>query len=292
MATELILKTKDGAIIPKADLPDFPQGLVKLEDLETKLIALKAEAKTIKVVDEESFIRAGVIIAEKKSVDKLADAAMTPFDTVLKKVSDFIKVRKLRVKNSGEELAGILEPKMSAYKRDKAAKDAADAKRIQEELEAKQRQEADEQKRKDVAASKEVKKQRVAQARIDRAAGKITQREFAKILREADEELEAAKEEAEATAEERKNAPIVVEVKTKHTTVAGMVQRTNYYAESKQKVEFLAEAIKRAAAGDNSMIEFLEVSDKKLAAKAREVKDSKKMEALYPFVHAWDEDTF
>lgn len=293
MATkELAIKTKSGEIIPSSDLPQFPQALAALEELEANVGTLAIQARSIEVKDQMSYAQAGAIVAQLKAATKQSKATMEPFNVILKTVRDFISRQTLRVTNKVEETHGILTQKMETYVREEERKAKDEADRKQRELEAQQKREAEEKLQADRRVAAEIKAQRIAQIKADYRDGKINKREYAKLLKEAGDEAEAMRQQAELEAEERKNAKIEVKVEPNVPAMAGVTRRTNYKAKCVDQDAFLLEFAKRIVKGDKSLRRFVFVDDAALAAEARELKDNAKMEQTYPFVKAWDEKSF
>lgn len=285
-------------IVPSSDLPKFQDALATMDDLEAQLEPIAKEAREIKVTDAVSYARAGVLIATLKSAVKTGDGTMSPYDAILKKVKDFIQTRKLRIKNRVEEVTGILTPKMADYDRKEKQAAADEQQRVARETKQRLDREAEEKRRADEESAKELRKQKVDEIRADLKAGVIGKREAEKRLRAAGATEEAAKAQAAAEEEEGKQAATKkaegVKVQSNVPAVAGVVRRTNYYAQCIDQDAFLrAFARECAKTGDlGPMRQFIQVSDQLLCAKARDVKDSTEMAKMFPAIKAWDEKSY
>lgn len=298
MASKSGITTTKQEIIPSSDLPKFNEALVTMDGFEQQLEPIMKEAREIKVTDAVSYQRAGALIAEIKSIDKSGDSTMSPYNTILKKVKDFIKQRELRVANRVEEIRGIITPKLAEYERAEKAKAQAEQERISRETKQRIEREAEEKRVADEKAANELKKRRISEIREDLRSGKFGNPKSASAKRKAQKELEAAGAmeeallaQAAADEEEGKNkaTEVASSVKVEANTpaMAGVMRRTNYYAECIDQVKFMAGMI-------FVFKDCVEVSNKKLCEKAREVKDSKTLTAMFPpgSVRAWEEKTY
>jgi hypothetical protein len=119
--------------------------------------------------------------------------------------------------------------------------------------------------------NEEARRKRDAELKAAVKAGEMGKREAAKLAKEP-----------------------VPEIKVKATIpkVAGVVRRTNYYAECTNEDGFLMEFAKRIVKGDKSLRHYVVVDAQQINAAAGEMKDSKALEALLPFVKAREESSF
>jgi hypothetical protein len=226
--------TPQGAteIIPSTELPQFNEALAKMDNLELELEPLSKEARELKITDKPSRERAGIINAQFKAMDKTTEATMGRYDLIVDRVRDFIKTRKLRIKNRTQEGKEILRVKMGDWDRAEETAARAEEDRKKRELQANLDRQAEEKRQADEQAARELRVRRVAEIRADLKAGKITKRQAEKLLREAGAIEEALKAQAAADQEEAKvqSAKVVetVKVETNVPIVAGNVRRKNW----------------------------------------------------------------
>lgn len=119
--------------------------------------------------------------------------------------------------------------------------------------------------------NEEARKKRDADLKAQVKAGDLGKREAAKIAKEA---------------------PPEVKVEPNIPKVAGVVRRMNYYAECTNEDAFLLEFAKRYVKGDKSLRHYVNVNAQQINAAAREMKDSKALEAVLPFVKGREEASF
>lgn len=284
----------EAELIPSSELPKFEQAIGELQTIGDKLPALKDEARDLEVNDAITFARGKAILAELKGNDKETDAVMAPYDTILDRVRNFIKTKKLVNKNAAETIRFILTPKLDAWARKDEADRKADEQRKQREVNERNAKAAEEKRLALEAEATERREKRVAEIRAELKAKKITLRQSKKLLEDAGATEEAAKAEAAAIAEEQKANPPKVTVESTIPKMKGRPNRTNYYAKCVDKKAFLLAFVKEVnEKGDfGDMLEFVTVSDQKLSEKATEVKDSIAMGKLYPGIEATDNNTF
>ena len=299
---DIIIKTKQGEVIPAIQPEAFGLAVASMEDLDAQMLALKALAEALPKVfqSREDYDKAASIIAQKKALEKLADSTMTPYDVLVKKVKTFIQTQKNIVSNRGEVVYSIVVPAMTEWDEREAKAAKADQDRKQKEFEEKRRREAEEQKAKDDAAAAVRKQTRVADIRADLKAGKITKRQAERLLNEAGAAEEAAKAKAAADEEDAKakaeQDAAKLKVKPNTGAVAGVVRRTNFTArctDPKAYIEAVCRAYERKDTETfTRLVAMIEVSDQLLGAESRQVKDNAKMMELYPFVEATSTKSF
>lgn len=226
-----MIRTRDGAEVEIIQKRPLNIALAKLEGQEERLAEIKTQAMAMKVVDKDTFTKAGELIAELKKHDKDAEATTDPFDSIIKRAKEFILTRRRKVTNAAEEIRGVLTGKMAEYTSRVERERKAEEDRVQKAKQATLEREAEQKRRDDVAAAAELKKRRIAEIREDLRNKKITKAQSAKLLREAGADEEAALAQASADADDAKaKAPEIAKettVKSEVPKVAGVVQRTN-----------------------------------------------------------------
>jgi len=298
-------------IIPSSDLPQLPQALTQLEELEAHVASLTQAARNTTITDDASFVTASELNAQYKEAQKSAENISAPYESILRKCRDFIVTRKQRVTNavsSGRD--DILVPKLDEWMRkveekDRAEKAAAKAEeeRLQKLETQRLQREAEEKRRKDLKAAAERQRIQVAQIKADLKSGKITKMVAAKLLKACQATNEADVLEAEYHAEQAKaNAAtqastLKVQPNLTHVSdVAGNTKRTNFKAECTNPNAYIlavCEAYKKGnMAVFDRLVLMLEVSNERLGAEARKTKSNAEMQKFYPFVKAWDEKSF
>lgn len=126
-----IVTTPDGQLVK---FGRWQEATKNLSGISARTETLADNAKAIKVTDHESRERAGVITANLKAETKNAEAIVTPFETPLKRVLEFIRQKRQKIANRCEEARGILSAKMSDYDRAEEAKAAAERNRQQQAI--------------------------------------------------------------------------------------------------------------------------------------------------------------
>jgi hypothetical protein len=230
---EIIIKTKQGEVIPQISPEAFGLAVQSMEDLDAQMKDLELKARELpKVFDSRTqYELAANLIVQKKSLVKLGEAVMTPYAELIKKVKTFIDQQKNIVSNHGEIVTGILTPAMIEFdEREKRAKDAEE-KRLQAEKEERLKRENEEKAQKDAEAAAKLKKERIEHIREDLKRKKITLRQSQILLTAAGADAEAAlakiaadKEDADANAVEE---AAKLKLKPNTATVAGIIRRTN-----------------------------------------------------------------
>ena len=280
-----------GAIIPLPstseikNLPKFIETQEKLNSLNGELTTIDTESRKLVIKNPEDRIRGDQYNKRRKEIEKEADELVAPYKKPLRTWLDFIQQHLNVVLNHGQQVKGILEPKLTAWdnaERRRADDEAARLKKLEADRLAR---EAEDKRKLDLEAAAVRKKAAVAAIEADFNAGKIGKREKARLLREAGDNEAAAKVQAEADAEERKNTPVDIAVDP--IKLPGVRKgRTYYYAKCTDPKAFVLEALKRYCAGDTAMADFLTADAEALNDRAEEMKDTQKMGALFPFLHA------
>lgn len=302
MASDIIIKTRDGQVIPAIQPDAFGLAVQSMEKLNEEMGQLVVRARDIpKVIDDKpTYDKAAAIVAQKKSIVKLSDSTMIPFEEAVKAVKGFIQTQKNVVKNHGEQVGMLVEPQMAEWNEREARAAKADEERRQAEKKAQLQREAEEKAQKDAEAATERKRLRITQINADFKAGKITKRQKEKFLREAGDtaaadlaKIEADEEDAKFRATEEAQK---LKVKPRTGAVGGITRRTNYYAECIDQDMFKAALMiaweKKDFQAHERLMGVMVVSKEKLCEKAREIEDDAKMEELYPFVKATHNNTF
>lgn len=232
MGTKIIKpKPITGEIIPSAEMPKVQEAIVKVEDLQTKIYELEQEIEVLVIDGPVARRRAGEIVTELKQTVKDCDAAIDPYNNILKRVRDFLKKKTDPVYDESDRLRKLLNPRMAEWDEREARATRAEQERVQKEAQAKLERETEEERRRDEAAAIERRKETVAQIRKDYADGLITKRESEKRLRAAGATEEADKAAASAKADEDKAAAAAaakkITVAPNIPNVAGNVRRKN-----------------------------------------------------------------
>jgi hypothetical protein len=113
MATQAI------EVIPSLSLDDakLRGALAELDATHLKAEGLRKQAIDLQVKSADQRAQAGQLVTELKDAAKLAEAHLTPFEVIAKKVTDYLRQRRLRTTNLCEEARGILNRKMAEYDR-------------------------------------------------------------------------------------------------------------------------------------------------------------------------------
>jgi hypothetical protein len=300
MGNDIIIKTRDGVIVPAISPEAFQLAVSSMEQLDEQLTDIEKRARALptRFEDKATYDRAGALVAEEKSVVKLGDATMLPFVELVKKAKTFIDQQKQALKNHGEQINGVLSAPIFEWDQRETRLAAAEEKRKQAEREAQLKMEAEMTAKKDAEAAEERKKQRVAFINAEYKNKKITARQREKFLREAgaQEEAECAKilaDEDDAKARAKEEAA-KLKVKARTGGTPGLRRHTNYKAECYDQDLFKAALgiawEKKDFQTYERLLAVMEVSDQLLSEKARDIEDDAKMEKLYPFVKATHEN--
>jgi hypothetical protein len=131
MATQAI------EVIPSLSLDDakLRGALAELDATHLKAEGLRKQAMDLQVKTADQRAQAGQLVTELKDASKLAEAHLTPFEVIAKKVTDYLRQRRLRTTNLCEEARGILNRKMAEYDRleqEATAKDQAKQNKVAE----------------------------------------------------------------------------------------------------------------------------------------------------------------
>jgi hypothetical protein len=113
MATQAI------EVIPSLSLDDakLRGALSELDATHLKAEGLRQQAMDLQVKSADQRAQAGQLVTELKDAAKLAEAHLTAFEVIAKKVTDYLRQRRLRTTNLCEEARGILNRKMAEYDR-------------------------------------------------------------------------------------------------------------------------------------------------------------------------------
>lgn len=298
---EIIIRTKQGEIIPAISPEAFELAVESMDELNEQLKALqvKAEALPRQFETPAHYAMAASLVAQKKSILKLGDSTMTPFEEAVKKVKTFIGNQHHMLETTGDVVINTVKPAMVEWDaRERRAAEAEQA-RLRALREAQLKREAEEKAQKDAEAAVVLKKRRIAEIRADFKAGRITLRQSKQLLAAAGATEEAAhaqialeKEEADAKAVETANRTTV---KPRTQAVAGVVRRTNYGATCSDEDLLMHRVVGEYIQNGGKfgpLRDFVMANNQKIGEKAREIKDDKRMEELYPFVTATKDQTF
>jgi len=281
-------------IIPSMDMPEFEKALSTMDSLESKLNPLYDRARRLEVTDRATREEAKQILDEAKSYDKLGEATIAPYKSIVNRVKDYLLTRERKVANRKEEIRMALTPKMNQYDRAEEAATLAEQKRVQDALEASLKRQAEERRLADELAAKELRTKRVAEIRSDLKAGRINKRQSEKLLREAGAFQEAALAQAAAEADEATQRATET---AKNVTVESNVPsggRRNYHAacidEDLFLLAFCAEYVALGRFGE--LRKFVKVNNQALGEEARDMKNTKKMLEKYAGISASDDKSF
>lgn len=293
---EIIIKTKDGTIIPAISPEAFGLAVKSMEGFGEQLDDIEKRARALpqRFETKAQYDNAGTLAAETKSVEKLGDATMLPFVELVKKAKTFIDQQKQALSNHGEQIRGTLAAPIFEWDDREKRLAAEEEKRRQAQREAELKKEAEETARKNAEAAEERKKQRIAFINSEFRSKKITARQREKFLREAGAlaEAECAKitadeEDAKAAA---KDEAAKLKVKPRTGGTSGVRRHTIYkagcYDQEMYKAALQIAWEKKDFQTYERLVGVMEVSDQLLSEKAREIMDDEKMMALYPFVTA------
>ena len=301
MAQEIIIRTKSGAIIPAIKPDAFGLAVAEMEKLDEQMEALEVRAKALPKLFESKadYDRSAEIVAERKSLVKIAEATMAPFVEQIKAVDTFVKQQKNVVKNRAEAMRFYTDGPMGEWDDREKRAAAAEEKRKQDEKEAQLKRDNEIKAKADAEAAAALKEERISQIREDLRKKKITKAEAAKLLKAAgaNEEAEKARIAAEKDEADEKAKDEAAKLKVKPNTgaAAGVTRRTNYYAECKDENLLMHRIVGEYISNGGKfgpLVEFAMPNNQKIGAKAREIEDDQKMEELYPFVRAWHQKTF
>jgi len=117
--------------------------LEALAVVEDRVERAYGQATALEVKDKDSRELAGSITTTLKGESKLAEAATKPYETPVNRMLDWFRQRRQKVTNRCEEARGVLARKMAEYDRLEEQRTAAENKRLQEESDKQQKQQAD-----------------------------------------------------------------------------------------------------------------------------------------------------
>lgn len=260
-----------------------------LEQFDTKLKEVIAASK-LQIIDQTTFVLSG---DAKLSLESYIKAVNHHFAAEIAEADERLKRLKNRVATlvapAEEARAQLIEHQRGWMAEEKRTADA-DTKRKQDEHNRAMQEKSDREKREAQAEATRKKKEAIAQINRDFVAGQFGKREFAKRLKDAGAEEEAAKATAEIVAQEQKNAPPpVVSVVPSIPKVAGVRNQTYYGADLEDggagiKAELFSttDVYRRAF-----LTQFIRVDEAEISKFARKTKDVTKVNSLLPGVRAW-----
>lgn len=234
MKKKAIVKKKlpEGEVIPSTAMPKFEIAVLEVQDHLARVQHLESEVRELKVVDQQTRIRGGELVAALKKEENEVEEILKPYKKVLKEVGDYIKKKGDSVYNLVEDLRkNVLNPRLGAWDELEEKRAQAERDRVAREKQQALEREAEQQRQKDAAAAAERRKIRIEEIRADLKAKKITLRESEKLLREAGATEEADKAEAAAKEQEAKAKAAElasrVDVAPNIPTQQGVVKRVN-----------------------------------------------------------------
>jgi Fe-S cluster assembly scaffold protein SufB len=228
----IVKKLPEGEVIPSTAMPKFEIALLKVQDHLARVQHLETEVRELKIVDQQSRIRGGELVAALKKEENDVEEILKPYKKVLKEVGDYIKKKGNSVYDLVEDLRkNVLNPRLGEWDQLEEKRAQAERDRVAREKQQALEREAEVQRQKDAAAAEERRKTRVEEIRADLRAKKITLRESEKLLREAGAIEEADKADAAVKEQEAKAkaAEIAsrVDVAPNIPTQQGVVKRVN-----------------------------------------------------------------
>jgi hypothetical protein len=264
-----------------------------LGDITVKANDYAEKVKALEVKDEQTCGQMKQLIAEIKALDKDADVIVHPVKSVIEKAANFLKTTLLVVKNRNEMTRGVANGKVGAYDNAERVRAEKERKEKQAEMDRKAREEADAKLAADLAESERKKKEAEKEIKKDLKAGNISEKDAKRLNRVAELDKQADELRAKDAAAKTVASVPTVKVATNVPRVAGTTSRVNYYAECVDRSAFISEALKRYKRnGDTEMFAYFEVSDKLLGQKARQLENDDEMNALYPGIRAYHNNTY
>jgi hypothetical protein len=264
-----------------------------LGDITVKANDYAEKVKALEVKDEQSCGQMKQLIAEIKALDKDADVIVHPVKSVIEKAANFLKTNLLIVKNRNEMIRGVANGKVGAYDNAERVRAEKERKEKQAEMDRKAREEADAKLAADLAESEKKKKEAEKEIKKELKAGNISEKDAKRLTRVAELDKQADELRAKDAAAKTVASVPTVKVATNVPRVAGTTSRVNYYAECVDRSAFISEALKRYKRnGDTEMFAYMEVSDKLLGQKARQLESDEEMNALYPGIRAYHNNTY
>lgn len=261
----------------------------ELQPTQTALAKFAAYVTATKVTDQDSYTRMTLQVKGAKDEMKKIGFVLDPGIASAKSHYEFLRdqkagyVAKWQTQiTAGDGMAREFLNEQSRLAAQRAADEAAEKARAN-------RAKADEEARTRKADADEKKKLRIAELDTLVRQGVIKKREYARLLKEAGADAEAAKALAEEDAEDLRSQPVAPAAAPEihRAKIAGVPRRRNYYVEmvdaSKLVDAFLADASQRAF-----LRQFITIDESAIGRHVREVKDSHQVMATIPGVRAWD----
>jgi hypothetical protein len=266
-----------------------PEEEAQIKEYVAKVDSLVALAG-IDITDQASLSKSG---EAKLSLESYHKAVKNYFADIIDPLEEELKRWKLQRGN----LMGTTEPAYKAlverqrtWMAAEKARTEAQRKRAQEEADRENQRKIDEDRRQAIADAARAKADRIARINEDFKAGMFGKREFARLLREAGAEEEAAKATADAVADEEKAKPApTVRVAPAIPKVAGVRNQTFYYASIEDKgAAILAELVSTKDVNRRAfLMQFVLVSSTEVSAHARNTKNNEQTMKDLPGVKAW-----
>jgi hypothetical protein len=117
-----------------AKLPQFSEAIEKIAELDEELSMIEEGFRNIVIKDRATFNAADTLNKRRKDIIKEAKAICEPYKIPLRQWSDLVQQQFNIIKNHGEQLRSIVEPKLDIFSRKEAAEAQAEQDRIQKEL--------------------------------------------------------------------------------------------------------------------------------------------------------------
>jgi dTMP kinase len=274
-------------------VPLTPEEKKQLAEFERKVNSLVALAG-MDITDQASLAKSG---EAKLSLETYHKAVKNFFEGKLGSLEEEVK----RLKLQRSQLTSTTEPALKALvqrQRDWMAEEKrradAEARRKQEEIDRENQRKIDEDRRRATEEAARKKADAVAKIEEDFKAGMYGKREYARLLRAAGAEEEAAKATAAAVAEEEaaKSAP-TVRVAPSIPKTPGIRNQTYYYAEVTDRDAIkmaLADALREQNKVRTAfLLQFLVIDDSVVSKYARDTKNNEKTMKDLPGVRAWSQ---
>jgi hypothetical protein len=265
----VVLSSLPAAVPKREEIQQLPKFNVVIEGPLTKIleeiIAIDMRARDAKIITRADFDAKAADVKRRKELVKEAEEICDKYKQPLRKYVDIVQQAYNVIKNRAEQVKGIIDPKLEAWKRADDARAANEKKQLQEQVD-----------RQNAAAAKATKDLAAAELKRQFKAGEIDKKTRDIGL----QKLGAEYEEALA------HPP---EVEIEKTKTGG---RTYYHAKCVDRLAFIKEFVARYSKGDMSMLRFIVVSDSELDAIAADLRDTDKMKSLFPGIEASNSTSF
>lgn len=235
---------------------NYPE-VSKATDMADKAYSI---ALAVKIDSPEMYGIAGEelrgIVTRRKDIEALRLSLTRPLDESKKRIMAMFKLPQDRL----GQAESLLRDEMTAYQR--AEREKAESERREAEARARAEREAAERAQREAA---EAERKAAAEAEAARKAGD------AEAAKAAEEAATAERERAEAAREQVELADIAppTAITAKAPKAAGVSTRKTWKAEVQDLRELVIAAAKRAEAGDDFMLGFLEANTKAINAAAK-----------------------